>query len=182
MELPDTIWTVGHSTHPIEEFLRLLTAHGIRALADVRRYAGSRRNPQYSPGALRESLAQRQIDYVPISELGGRRAPVAGSRNDAWRNAAFRGYADYMETEEFARAMELLLRESCARPTAILCAEAVWWRCHRALISDYLKVRGVRVLHIFDEGAAKEHPYTSAATITAEGLTYSAHPGATTLF
>src|ERR1700751_2371668 len=153
------IWTIGHSTRSIDGFISLLEENGIKLLADVRSLPGSKRYPQFNKEALAESLSTCGIRYEHFQELGGRRKPKADSRNTAWRNASFRGYADYMETEEFHQGLERLLklaRES--GPAAIMCAEAVWWRCHRSLISDYLKARGVEVLHILDHKKVDEHP------------------------
>lgn len=164
------IWTVGHSTRTWEEFLALLTANGIGAVADVRRFAGSRRYPHFGTDALRSALAAAGIDYVHIPELGGRRHPLPGSPNTAWRNEAFRGYADHMATEEFRAGITRLLELARGRRTAILCAEAVWWRCHRALIADHLKAQGMRVLHILGAGKVEEHPYTAPARRSMGGL------------
>lgn len=167
-----TIWTVGHSARTLDEFVELLTSHGIEAVADVRRYAGSRKHPQFHQEALRDTLAGIGVEYVPLPELGGRRRPRPESHNTVWRNAAFRGYADYLETAEFRAGIERLLDLARRRRTAILCAEAVWWRCHRSLIADYLKAGGICVRHIL--GAKKEqlHPYTSAARLRQGKLSY----------
>ncbi len=166
-----TIWTVGHSTRTIEEFVRILTAHSIRVVADVRQFPGSRRYPQFNKEALAQSLANEGIIYVHLLELGGRRKPRPESRNTAWRNDAFRGYADYMETGEFHDGVKRLI--ALAREdSAIMCAEAVWWRCHRALISDYLKSKGVEVFHIVNEKKSEAHPFTSAAHMIAGELSY----------
>lgn len=177
MEHPHTInaerpaiWTVGHSTRTWEEFLALLTANGIGAVADVRRFAGSRRYPHFGSEALRTALAAAGVDYVHIPELGGRRRPQPGSPNTAWRNEAFRGYADHMGTEEFRKGIERLLELAHRQRTAILCAEAVWWRCHRALIADHLKAQGMRVLHILGADKVEEHPYTAPARQKIGGL------------
>ncbi|MBS0487897.1 MAG: DUF488 domain-containing protein, partial [Proteobacteria bacterium] len=126
-----TIWTIGHSTRTAAEFLALLAANGIETVADVRRYAGSRKYPQFNPEPLCESLAQVGVEYVALPELGGRRRARMNSRNTVWRNEAFRGYADYMETPEFQTGMMRLLELAQRNHTAIMCAEAVWWRCHR---------------------------------------------------
>ncbi len=171
--MPETIWTVGHSTHPIEVFLDLLVAHGIMLIADVRLLPGSKRHPQFNREALAAALVSRGIGYEHFPGLGGRRRPRPDSHNTAWRNAAFRGYADHMETEIFAHEIARLMTLADATgPTALLCAEAVWWRCHRSLIADYLKVRGCEVLHIANAKKAAPHPYTSAATISAGQLSY----------
>ena len=169
------IWTIGHSTRNIETFISLLEENGIKLLADVRSLPGSTRYPQFNKEALAESLSARGIRYEHFPELGGRRKSTPDSRNTAWRNASFRGYADYMETEQFQKGVERLLdltRE--AGPAAMMCAEAVWWRCHRSLISDYLKARGIEVVHILNATKTDPHPYTSAARIVNGGLSYRA--------
>ena len=169
------IWTIGHSTRTIEVFISLLAEHGIRLLADVRSLPGSKRYPQFNKDALAESLNAHGIRYEHFPELGGKRKSKPDSRNTAWRNASFRGYADYMETEQFQKAVERLLDVAAkAGPTAIMCAEAVWWRCHRSLIADYLKARGVEVLHILGANRVETHPYTSAARIVNGKLSYAA--------
>jgi len=166
-------WTIGHSTRPIEDFLALLAEHGIQALADVRRFPASRKHPHFNAHNLEASLAGAGIEYVPMTGLGGRRPTRPDSRNTAWRNASFRGYADYMETEGFAFSFSLLLEFIEKRRTAIMCAEALWWRCHRSLISDALKVTGVEVCHILGPGDSTEHPYTSAANVADGRLSYA---------
>jgi uncharacterized protein (DUF488 family) len=180
------IWTIGHSTREIEEFIAALEAHGIKALVDVRSLPGSRRYPQFNKETLAQSLRAHGIRYEHFSELGGRRKAKKGSHNTAWRNASFRGYADHMETEEFHKGVERLLDLATGRVrptgglaaeagrTAIMCAEALWWRCHRALISDYLKVRGIEVTHIADAKNSESHPFTSAARIVDGELSYAA--------
>lgn len=172
MGLPEAIWTIGHSTRSAEEFIALLGGNGIQALADVRRFPGSRKYPHFNVGPLAHALRDAGIEYVPFPELGGRRKPLPDSPNTAWRNDAFRGYADYMRTPEFAAGMERLAALASTKRTAIMCSEAVWWRCHRGLIADWLKVRGVRVLHIVDARHVVEHPYTSAAHVTNGELDY----------
>jgi uncharacterized protein (DUF488 family) len=167
------IWTIGHSTRGINDFISALKANGIRLVADVRTLPGSKRYPQFNRETLADSLGKAGIRYEHLPELGGRRKPRKDSRNMAWRNASFRGYADYMETEEFQKGMERLLHlANEAGPTAIMCAEAVWWRCHRALISDYLKARGIQVTHILDANKTEPHPFTSAASIIDGRLNY----------
>jgi len=168
------IWTIGHSTRPIDDFISLLNQNGIKLLADVRTLPGSKRYPHFNKEALAESLSARGIGYEHFPELGGRRKTKRDSRNTAWRNASFRGYADYMETEQFQKGVERLLafaRE--AGPAAIMCAEAVWWRCHRSLISDYLKASSVEVMHILDANKVEPHPFTSAARIVDGTLSYA---------
>jgi uncharacterized protein (DUF488 family) len=169
------VWTIGHSTRNIDDFVSLLKANEIKAVADVRMFPGSKRYPQFGREALMKSLSAHAIRYEHFPELGGRRKPNPDSRNTAWRNASFRSYADYMETEQFRRGIErLLVLASGAGPVAIMCAEAVWWRCHRALISDYLKARGIEVMHILDTNKIEPHPYTSAASIVDGTLSYEA--------
>ena len=172
LQPPGTLWTVGHSTHPIEEFLDMLTAHGITRIADVRRFAGSRAFPQFNPAELQGSLAEAGIGYTPLPELGGRRKSLPGTPHIAWRNESFRGYADYMDTPEFAAAAESLATLARADRVAEMCSEAVWWRCHRSMIADYFKAYGWEVLHIMGSGDAKEHPFTPVAQIVNGQLTY----------
>ena len=167
-----TVWTVGHSTRSGEEFGQILVAHGIEVLVDVRMFPGSRRYPQFNRAALGESLSRLGIEYRHEPRLGGRRAPRADSHNMAWKNPQFRAYADHMESEEFRDAVKGLLQVAGERRVVVMCAEAVWWRCHRSLISDYLKADGHTVVHIIDEKKTEEHPFTSAARIVDGGLTY----------
>ena len=168
------IWTIGHSTRTIDEFISLLQANQIRLLVDVRSLPGSKRYPQFNKEALADSLGKTGIRYDHFPELGGRRKAKPESKNTAWRNASFRGYADYMETEEFRKGFERLLDlAGGAGPTAIMCAEAVWWRCHRSLISDYLKARRIEVMHILDANKTQPHPYTSAARVVNGKLSYA---------
>ena len=166
------IWTVGHSTLAADEFLELLTSHQIVHLADVRRFPGSRRYPQFNREQLSETLGASGIAYHHFPELGGRRTPRPDSPNTAWRNESFRGYADFMETDEFRRGIARLLELARAGRTAIMCAEALWWRCHRSLIADYLKTEGVEVCHITGPGKSDSHPYTRAASIVEGRLSY----------
>ena len=169
------IWTIGHSTRKIDDFISLLEKNGIKLLVDVRMYPGSKRYPQFGREALAKSLSEAVIRYEHFPELGGRRKVKPDSKNTAWRNEMFRGYADYMETEGFGEGIARLLElAEKIGPTAIMCAEAVWWRCHRSLISDYLKARGVEVLHILDHNTVEPHPYTSAARIVKGELSYEA--------
>ena len=169
------IWTIGHSTRSIDDFISLLEEKGIMLLADVRSWPGSKRYPQFNREALAKSLADAGILYEHVPELGGRRKPKPDSRNTAWRNASFRAYADHMETEEFQKGIErLLVLAHEVGPAAIMCAEAVWWRCHRSLISDYLKSRGIEEMHILDANKTQPHPFTSAARIVNGELNYEA--------
>jgi uncharacterized protein (DUF488 family) len=168
-----TVWTIGHSTRSASEFLELLRAFAIEALADVRRFPMSRRYPHFNKDALTKALAEVGMEYVHFPELGGRRQPDPNSRNTLWRNASFRAYADFMATEEFHKGMERLLELARRERTAVMCAEAVWWRCHRSLIADHLKADGIRVCHIVSAKKMEEHPFTSAARLQKGKLTYS---------
>jgi uncharacterized protein (DUF488 family) len=176
MATAGTLWTVGHSTHPWPAFVELLKGAGIEAVADVRLLAGSRRHPQFNGDAMAMELPEAGIDYVPIRDLGGRRRPRPDTRNTAWRHAAFRGYADYMETPPYRPARERLATLAATRRTAVMCAEALWWQCHRSLISDDFKADGWTVLHLQRGGRTSEHPYTGAARIVDGRLDYSAPP------
>jgi len=155
-----TVWTVGHSTRSGEEFVQILKAHGIQVLVDVRSFPGSRRYPQFNRATLAESLKQAGIEYRHEPRLGGRRTPRKDSHNTAWKNASFRAYADHMESEEFRNGVKGLLELAANGRTAVMCAEALWWRCHRRLISDYLKTEGHAVIHILDKNKTQEHPVT----------------------
>lgn len=166
------VWTVGHSARTLGEFLELLAANEIEAIADVRRYAASRKHPHFNRDALHNALAGIGVEYMPLPELGGRRRPRPDSHNTVWRNESFRGYADYMETEEFRTGIGRLLELAHRQRTAIMCAEAVWWRCHRSLIADYLKASGVCVKHIISVKKNEIHPYTSAARLKNGRLSY----------
>lgn len=172
--MPESVhlYTVGHSNVPLEDFLALLTGAGIGLLADVRRYPGSRKYPYFGKDELPAALAAAGISYVHLPELGGRRPARPDSENTAWRNASFRGYADYMETDGFADGIARLLGLARRQRTAIMCSEAVWWRCHRGLIADLLKSRGHAVTHLVG-GREQEHPYTSAVTIVDGKLSYA---------
>jgi len=168
-----TIWTIGHSTRTLGEFLELLTVHRIEALTDVRRFPVSRRHPHFNHDALRASLPEVGLEYALLPELGGRRQPRPNSHNTLWRNESFRGYADYIETEAFRAGIERLLELARRKRTAVMCAEAVWWKCHRSLIADYLKAAEVSVRHIVDVTNSEIHPYTSAARFRDGKLSYS---------
>lgn len=168
------IWTIGHSTRTIEEFIGALKANRIKLVADVRLLPGSKRYPQFNKEELARFLRENGIVYEHFPELGGRRKARKDSRNTAWRNKSFRGYADHMETTEFANGIARLQQmANRAGATAIMCAEAVWWKCHRSLIADYLKNNGVAVIHIIDARKAEPHPFTSAAKIVDGRLSYS---------
>lgn len=171
---PLTIWTVGHSTRSLEEFIALLQAHGVEAVGDVRRFAGSRKYPHFNPAPLAEGLAAAGLRYVPLPALGGRRSPRPASVNTVWRNASFRGYADFMETPAFEAGLDALLYLARESRTALMCAEAVWWRCHRALLADRLTADGHEVRHILSAARAEAHSYTAAARLQDGRLSYSA--------
>ncbi len=168
------LWTVGHSTRAQEQLISLLEQNRISAVADVRRYPASKRYPHFNREALERALPAVGIDYIWMPELGGRRAPRKDSNNTAWRNAGFRGYADYMETDAFRAAIESLLQHARRRRTTVMCAELAWQQCHRGLISDYLKIRGIEVTHIVGQGRAEPHPWTAAARIANGELSYVA--------
>jgi uncharacterized protein (DUF488 family) len=188
-----TIWTIGHSNRTLDAFLGMLEAFEIGVLADVRRFPGSRKHPHFNQESLAASLSDAGIAYEFFPELGGRRKPRADSTNTAWRNESFRAYADYMETAEFREGTARLsslgsspaassgdLRPPLDSPpldrdrrVAIMCSEAVWWRCHRSLIADYLKAQGVEVWHIMTASKSEPHPYTSAARLVDGRLTYT---------
>jgi uncharacterized protein (DUF488 family) len=167
-----TLYTVGHSNRSWDDFLTLVTSHDIATIADVRRFPGSRRLPQFNDGQLAHALPASGIDYLPCPDLGGRRKPNADSVNTGWRNDSFRAYADYMQTEAFLTALEELIRAASRRPTAVMCAEAVPWRCHRSLIADAMLVRGWRVLDIMSPTSAKPHKLTPFARVNGTQITY----------
>jgi uncharacterized protein (DUF488 family) len=166
------LFTVGHSTHELARFVSLLEQHGIQRLVDVRKFPGSRRMPHFSADALSGSLAEHEIAYEHLGALGGFRKPVPDSPNGGWQVKAFQGYADYMYTPEFQAALERLTAWARELPTAIMCAEAQWTRCHRRLISDALLVQGFEVLHIRSDGRVERHELTPFAVVDGERLTY----------
>ncbi|HUO74164.1 MAG TPA: DUF488 domain-containing protein [Solirubrobacteraceae bacterium] len=168
-----TIYTVGHSTRTQEEFLTLLTDHAIGAVVDVRAYPSSRRHPQFNAGALAEWLPAAGIRYVHSPQLGGRRRPQDRSKNAGWREQAFQAYADHMTSAEFADGLNLLEQLATNRPTAVMCAEALWWRCHRRLIADALTARGWRVTHLGVDALRGVHELPDFAVVHPDGrLTY----------
>jgi uncharacterized protein (DUF488 family) len=166
------IMTIGHSTHPIGEFIEILAAHHVEQIADVRTVPRSRHNPQFNKDVLPDSLLGSGIDYIHLAGLGGLRHSRKDSVNTAWKNASFRGYADYMQTPEFAQALDGLINIAAMARTAVMCAEAVPWRCHRSLIGDALLVRGITVLDIMNEKAARAHELTSFAVVEGTAITY----------
>lgn len=169
-----TLFTIGHSTRSLEEFVAILKAHDIGILADVRTVPRSRHVPQFNAQSLGPTLARHKIDYVLLPSLGGLRKTSPDSVNLAWRNASFRGYADYMQTPEFGAGLEELMHLASKKPTAIMCAEAVPWRCHRSLIADALTVRGWQVMDLMSEHSAKPHTLTSFAQVKGKKVTYPA--------
>jgi uncharacterized protein (DUF488 family) len=166
--------TVGHSTHPIDEFVGILRAHGIRRLVDVRTIPGSRRNPQFSRENLSGSLHAAGIEYHHLPGLGGLRRARKDSMNTGWRNASFRGYTDYMQTPEFGESLEHLIELASETATAIMCAEAVPWRCHRSLIGDALAGRGIAVIDILSAAKSQPHAMTPFAKVEGRRVTYPA--------
>jgi uncharacterized protein (DUF488 family) len=166
------IFTVGHSTLAIEAFIALLRAYGIASLADIRTVPRSRHNPQFNADALESALNAQEIDYVSLSALGGLRHPKKDSLNTGWRNDSFRGYADYMGTEAFAEGLERLIEIASRKRTAIMCAEAVPWRCHRSLVADALNARGIPVVEILSETNYRPHQLTAFAHVEGTDVTY----------
>jgi uncharacterized protein (DUF488 family) len=166
------VYTVGHSVHPIEEFIRILQAYGIRLLVDVRTIPKSRRNPQFSRENLPGSLQTAGIQYQHLPGLGGLRHARKDSLNTGWRNASFRGYADYMQTPEFGENLNKLTEVAASTPTAIMCAEAVPWRCHRSLIADALLARRIAVTEILSATKSQAHALTPFAIVEGERITY----------
>ncbi|MFL5358779.1 DUF488 family protein [Archangium sp.] len=171
------IYSVGHSTRPAGEFVELLQAHGIQTLVDIRTVPRSRTNPQFNRDTLPRTLAKADLRYVHLPRLGGLRRTSQDSPNTAWRNASFRGYADYMQTDEFARGLEELRELTPDGPLALMCAEAVRWRCHRSLVSDALYARGVVVLHISSRTRAEPHKLTPFAELHGRQVLYPGPPG-----
>ena len=169
------LFTVGHSTHPLDGFLGLLARHGIEALADIRRFPGSRKHPHFNRDNLASALPQAGVEYRWFEALGGRRKGSGDSaRNLGLRNESFRSYADYMATEAFAEGLDRVVNLASGLRTSILCAEALWWRCHRGLIADVLQWLQFEVIHILGPGSTAPHPYTAAARFVRGRLSYSA--------
>lgn len=166
------VWTLGHSTRPIEEFLEVLASFGITTVADIRTIRRSRHNPQFEGEALERALASAHIGYQPIAELGGLRKTRADSPNTAWRNASFRGYADHMLTDTFENGLRRLRPLATKGRVVLLCAEAVPWRCHRSLVADVLTVRGAEVFHIMAIGRSHPHRLTRFAKVEGMRVTY----------
>jgi uncharacterized protein (DUF488 family) len=166
------IYTIGHSTHPIEEFLAMLRSYAVAVLVDIRTVPQSRHNPQFGQQNLRQSLHDARIEYVHMKSLGGLRPTTKDSVNAGWRNKSFRGFADYMQTDEFGRAVEELLLAAKKETTAIMCAEAVPWRCHRSLVGDALLVRGIEVIDIMGADHSRPHKLTPFAKVEDTSITY----------
>ena len=170
--LPLTIWTVGHSNRPLEEFLRLLQAHGATLVVDVRKMPGSRRNPQFGRDTLPHALRQAGLGYIHMPGLGGLRRRRPDSQNTGWENASFQGYADYMLTPEFQQSLQELLERADGERAALMCAEAVPWRCHRSLIADALVARGVAVEHILGASRTQRHVLRPWARVQGTRIIY----------
>lgn len=170
-----TIWTIGHSTHRLADFVSILSRWEIEALVDVRRFPGSRRQPHFEAGALAASLPAAGVGYLWLPSLGGRRRPAPDSPNAGWRLDAFRGYADHLASEEFAEGLMELLMTAHGLRTAVMCAEVLWWRCHRRLIADVLMMLGADVVHIMGADASQPHRLAAPAHLDPEGrLSYAA--------
>jgi uncharacterized protein (DUF488 family) len=175
--LKNTIYTIGHSTRTIEDFVKLLQAYEIEVIVDVRKIAKSRHNPQYNEDELSKSLATHNVSYLRIEGLGGLRHTTTGSVNTGWENLSFRGYADYMQTSEFTGSIQQLIEVATERRTAIMCAEVVPWRCHRSLIGDALEVRHIPVEDIISEKSSRPHQITPFAQVIGDTITYPATVG-----
>lgn len=169
-----TIFTIGHSTRPIKEFISILKAFDIKLVADLRTIPKSRYNPQFNSDVLTKSLKNNGINYVHMAGLGGLRHPQKDSLNAAWKNMSFRGFADYMQTEDFKKSLTTLIETAKKQQTTIMCAEAVPWRCHRSLIGDALLIRGMKVVNIMSESTRKEHNLTPWAKVNGTRITYPA--------
>ena len=172
MSAQKSIYTIGHSTRTLEHFIAMLQSFSIEMLVDIRSYPGSKRYPHFNKENLEISLPEKNINYIHLKSLGGRRATKPDSKNTGWRHPAFRGYADYMETDEFKKGIEELEQIAIKQKTAYMCSEAVWWRCHRSLVSDYLKLNGWMVYHIMEINKSEEHHYTQPAKIIDGKLSY----------
>jgi uncharacterized protein (DUF488 family) len=174
-DLKNTIYTVGHSTRTVEDFITLMKAYAIETVIDVRKVAKSRHNPQYSEDALSKSLAEHNISYMRLEGLGGRRHTTKESMNKAWENLSFRGYADYLQTPEFADSINQLIKVAAEKQSVIMCAETLPWRCHRSLIGDALVIRNIAVEDIISEKSCKPHKLTSFAQVNGNTITYPAN-------
>lgn len=168
-----TVWTIGHSTHSLEAFIAMIKSFHIECIADIRSFPGSRKFPHFNKETLEISLPENSIRYIHLKELGGRRKVKPDSVNTNWHHPAFRGYADYMETASFKEAIQELELLASEKKTAYMCSEALWWRCHRSMVSDWLKLHGWTVLHITGNEKTQEHSYTSPARLVNGELLYS---------
>ncbi len=169
------IYTIGHSTRTLEHFVAMLQSFNIEMIVDIRSFPGSRRYPHFNKENLEVSLPEKNINYVHLKLLGGRRPVKKDSKNAGWRHPAFRGYADYMETDDFKKGIDELEQIAIKQKTAYMCSEAVWWRCHRSMVSDYLKLNGWIVFHIMEINKSEEHRYTQPAKIIDGKLSYTAN-------
>ena len=170
--LPSKIWTIGHSKCSSQDLIQTLKRYGIDLVADVRRFPNSRNNPQFNQDELGRQLAAAGIGYRHFPDLGGRRRPRPDSANTVWKNPSFKGYADYMETADFEFAIDRLLKTAAGQSVVVMCAEAVWWRCHRRLISDYLVALGIDVIHILSGTNSNRHALTRGAKVEEGRLSY----------
>lgn len=166
------VWTIGHSTRTLEEFIEMLNSFKIEIVVDIRSFPGSRKFPQFNKESLQVTLPENDIEYIHLKKLGGRRKVNPDSKNTSWRHLAFRAYADYMETDDFKEGIKELEPIILKERTAYMCSEAVWWRCHRSMVSDYLKVHGWKVMHIMAVGKEQQHPFTAPVRIVNGELTY----------
>lgn len=169
------IWTIGHSTRTLEHFIEMLQSFNIEKLVDIRSFPGSKRYPHFNKENLELLMPENNIGYVHLKALGGRRPVKKDSKNTAWKHSAFRGYADYMETDDFKNGIQELEVIALNQHSAYMCSEAVWWRCHRSMVSDYLKLHNWTVFHIMETGKATEHTYTKPANIVDGKLSYEEH-------
>lgn len=172
-EIHKSIYTIGHSTRKLEHLVEMLHSFDVKTLIDIRSFPGSKRYPQFNKENLETSMPANNISYIHLKSLGGRRPVQKDSKNTGWRHPAFRGYADYMETNDFKNGINELETIAIKQRTAYMCSEAVWWRCHRSMVSDYLKLRGWMVYHIMEIEKATEHTYTKPAKIIDRKLVYS---------
>jgi uncharacterized protein (DUF488 family) len=167
------IFTIGHSTRTIDELCKILCTNHIITLADVRRFPGSFKNPQFNTDVIGLELSRYRIQYVWLEKLGGRRKGLGkSSKNTCWKNTSFRNYADYMETNQFTEGIGQLIQLCESAPVALMCAESLYWRCHRSMIADFLKSKGIEVTHILDGKHTREHEYTQCARVVDGQLSY----------
>ena len=167
------VYSIGHSNRTMDDFIAMLLSFDIKNLIDIRAWPGSGKYPQFNRDNLQMVLADNGINYIYMKELGGRRRGLSNSKNNRWNNPSFRAYADYIETDDFEKAITELERIAIEAPTVYMCSEAVWWRCHRSLVSDYLKAKGWTVRHIMGIGKMKEHTYTSPAIVIGDHVSYA---------